>query len=301
MGTTIRGCDVEASELQTILQEHAEWLRNKGGKRANLSGAYLSGAYLTRANLSRANLTGADLTGADLTWANLTWAYLTRANLSRANLTGADLTGADLTWANLTWANLTGADLSGAYLTRANLTGADLTRANLSGAYLTRADLTWADLTRANLTRANLTRANLTGADLTGADLTWANLTWANLTNTCLSPELGKLQRAFALACPPVGRHGGRIVYRTYKSQHVCTTTYEPGHTYVAPILSFSVETACHPGIYAGSMKWIDEEYPNMPLVRCYVRDGDWIITAKGAIRCKRLRVLGMVDDGGRR
>jgi hypothetical protein len=266
MGTTIRGCDVEASELQTILQEHAEWLRNKGGKRANLSGAYLSGAYLTRANLSRANLTGADLTGADLTWANLTWAYLTRANLSRANLTGADLTGADLTWANLTWANLTGADLSGAYLTR-----------------------------------ANLTRANLTGADLTGADLTWANLTWANLTNTCLSPELGKLQRAFALACPPVGRHGGRIVYRTYKSQHVCTTTYEPGHTYVAPILSFSVETACHPGIYAGSMKWIDEEYPNMPLVRCYVRDGDWIITAKGAIRCKRLRVLGMVDDGGRR
>jgi hypothetical protein len=161
MGTTIRGCDVEASELQTILQKHAEWLRNEGGKRANLAGAYL--------------------------------------------------------------------------------------------------------------------------------------------TNTCLSPELGKLQRALALACPPVGRHGGRIVYRTYKSQHVCTTTYEPGHTYVAPILSFSVETACHPGIYAGSMKWIDEEYPNMPLVRCYVRDGDWIITAKGAIRCKRLRVLGMVDDGGRR
>jgi hypothetical protein len=191
MGTTIRGCDVEASELQTILQKHAEWLRNEGGK---------------------------------------------RADLTRANLTGADLTRAYLTGAYLTWANLTGADLTGAYL-----------------------------------------------------------------TNTCLSPELGKLQRALALACPPVGRHGGRIVYRTYKSQHVCTTTYEPGHTYVAPILSFSVETACHPGIYAGSMKWIDEEYPNMPLVRCYVRDGDWIITAKGAIRCKRLRVLGMVDDGGRR
>ena len=100
-------------DLAKILDDHALWLRGKGGARADLTGvnaATFAGANLTRANLTRANLTGADLTRADLT---------------RANLTGADLTGADLTRANLTRANLTRADLYGADLTGAELTGAN--------------------------------------------------------------------------------------------------------------------------------------------------------------------------------
>jgi hypothetical protein len=63
-------------ELKTILADHALWLRGKGGKRANLSGA---------------NLSGANLSGADLSEANLSGANLYRANLSEANLSGADL------------------------------------------------------------------------------------------------------------------------------------------------------------------------------------------------------------------
>ena len=51
-------------ELQTILDDHAKWLRGDGGKQANLSGANLSGANLSWANLSEANLRGANLAGA---------------------------------------------------------------------------------------------------------------------------------------------------------------------------------------------------------------------------------------------
>ena len=132
-------------ELRTILSAHAKWMRGeKGGSRANLTGADLTGANLTGANLTRANLTGADLPGANLTGANLTGANLTGANLTRADLAWAKLARANLAWADLAWANLTGADL-----TRANLTGADLTGANLA----------WANLTEADLTRANLTGA----------------------------------------------------------------------------------------------------------------------------------------------
>lgn len=128
-------------------------------------------------------------------------------------------------------------------------------------------------------------------ADLSGADLSDANLRGANLRGTCLSTNLGKLARKFAKECPATTT-GGRIVYRTKKSQHVGSTRYEIGKTYIAPALSWSVETECHPGIYAASLRWMKENYPYVDLVRCYVRDGDWTITAKGAIRCSRIRVL---------
>ena len=93
-----------ADELTAVLAEHKKWLADKGGSRADMSGAYLSGANLSGADLSRANLSGADMGGA----------YLSGANMSGAYLSGADLSGADLSRANLSGANLSRADLSGA-------------------------------------------------------------------------------------------------------------------------------------------------------------------------------------------
>jgi len=133
-------------------------------------------------------------------------------------------------------------------------------------------------------------------ADLSGADLSEANLSGADLRGTCLDAELLVRLRTFCHECPPTLR-GGRIVYRTASSQHVGSTEYQPGHTFVAPVLSFESAIACHPGIYAASLDWMQRRYPDAPLVRCYVRDGDWVITAKGAIRCARLRVLSYVED----
>ena len=49
-------------ELNEILELHKKWIEgDKGGKRANLSGANLSGANLSGADLSGANLSGADI------------------------------------------------------------------------------------------------------------------------------------------------------------------------------------------------------------------------------------------------
>ena len=88
---------MDANNLKDILDKHSKWLRKeKGGEKADLSGANLTRANLIEANLSRANLTGANLSGANLSEANLSG-----ANLFGANLAGAYLTGADLTRANL--------------------------------------------------------------------------------------------------------------------------------------------------------------------------------------------------------
>ena len=144
--------------------------------------------------------------------------------------------------------------------------------------------------TRHALEKAVASGANLAGANLADAHLARADLTGANLTYTCLDPRIHAWQREFVRACPPL-RTGGRIVYRTERSQHCGGTVYIPGHTYTAPWLSFSAETACHPGIYAGSLEQIRTQYPETRLVRCYVRDGDWTICEKG-VRCARLRVL---------
>ena len=76
-------------ELNAVLEKHRLWLNDKGGERANLSGANLSWADLSRADLSRA-----DLSRANLGRANLSGANLSEADLSGANLSGADLSGA---------------------------------------------------------------------------------------------------------------------------------------------------------------------------------------------------------------
>ena len=93
---------MEASELNSILEQHRLWIDGKGGKRANLCGADLRDANLTDANLMgadlyRAILMGADLRGSSLMGADLEDADLICADLEGANLRGANFTGADLT------------------------------------------------------------------------------------------------------------------------------------------------------------------------------------------------------------
>ena len=53
-------------ELKHILVEHQKWLKDYGGKRADLQGANLRGAHLAGADLRRADLQGAHLARADL-------------------------------------------------------------------------------------------------------------------------------------------------------------------------------------------------------------------------------------------
>jgi uncharacterized protein YjbI with pentapeptide repeats len=190
---------------------------------------------------------------------------------------------------------LIGAYLRGANLSGANLSRANLSRANLSGANLIGADLSGAYLSGANLSGANLSRADLSGADLRGAYLRGADLSGANLYYTCLDPAIQEYTHAFIKACPPIQHEDGYFyheVYRTKRSQYISNTIYEAGNTYTAPYLSYSAETACHPGIYAGSFKWIRKEYNRSDLVKCRVKLGNWTICSKGCIRCSEIEVV---------
>jgi hypothetical protein len=114
------------TELKRILDEHAKWLNNDGGEKADLREANLREANLHGANLCRADLRKADLSGANLCGVDLHEANLRGVDLHEANLRGADLCGANLCGANLCRADLRGADLREADLSRANLCGVDL-------------------------------------------------------------------------------------------------------------------------------------------------------------------------------
>ena len=108
--------NISKEELNKILEEHELWLKNKGGKRADLNEVDLRCANLSNANLRCADLNNANLEGADLRYANLRY-----AKLSHADLRGADLRCASLNDANLNDANLEYADLENANLLRADL------------------------------------------------------------------------------------------------------------------------------------------------------------------------------------
>ena len=125
------GEKMNQNEIQNKLVQHAQWLANNGGERANLRCANLRCANLRYANLRYADLRSADLRSADLQSANLQSANLLDANLQGADLQGADLQGADLRSADLRSADLRSADLQSANLQSVDLQSADLRSADL--------------------------------------------------------------------------------------------------------------------------------------------------------------------------
>ena len=123
--------NISRKELKKILKEHELWLKNEGGKRADLSDADLRCADLAYANLRYADLSDADLSYADLSNANLRGAYLRFIDLRYANLEDTNLICTNLEYADLNNADLSEADLRYANLNDANLEHADLENANL--------------------------------------------------------------------------------------------------------------------------------------------------------------------------
>ena len=62
---------MNVDRLKEILESHGKWLRDEGGRMADLRGADLHGANLFNADLRRADLHGADLRDTDIHGANL--------------------------------------------------------------------------------------------------------------------------------------------------------------------------------------------------------------------------------------
>jgi hypothetical protein len=157
----------------------------------------------------------------------------------------------------------------------------------------------WAPIGRC-APRADLSGADLRGADLRGANLGWANLGWADLSgadlgNTCLDPStpLPEIPDAEILAAG-LEIVGDRVYgWRTERSQHVGSTRYAPRpEPYEAPWFSSDSSTPCHPGIYLAGREWMDGEYPDADLVRCYCLRSE-LLHAGDKWRCRRLWIVG--------
>jgi hypothetical protein len=189
-------------ELETVLRNHQEWLKNDGKRLNDMRRANLCQAYLIETNLQKADLTGANLQEAYLIRINLQKARLTETNLQKADLAETNLQEARLYDTNLREARLTGANLQKADLIRTNLQKARLTGANLQKARLLETNLQEARLYDTNLQEAYLIEANLRGAHLYGANLQEADLTGTNLQGAIYEPNPGKLPNFWTLTDP---------------------------------------------------------------------------------------------------
>lgn len=132
---------ITKEELKNILKDHARWLNNVGGKRADLSHTDLRNTNLKNADLRYAILTKTDLRFADLQNAKLKQADMKNVNLSNADLRGADMRAANLEYSDMAEADLSYANLGNAILRYANFDSANLKNANLGYATLRNSNL----------------------------------------------------------------------------------------------------------------------------------------------------------------
>jgi len=114
--------------------EHGHWLRNRPGRRLDMSDSLLPARFLDNVDISHADFIHASLDSATITRSKLAFTELQEAALSHASLIRCDLSHANLSSANLTGTKLNGSNLSGANLKGTRLAGADFSATNLSGA-----------------------------------------------------------------------------------------------------------------------------------------------------------------------
>ncbi len=162
--------------LQLVQENHSRWLRNKGGKQADLSDMncdnYPNGeVFLPKANLDRVSFCDSQLNNSDFNYAELNSAKFRNSNLEMVNFSHAKLSGVDFTNANLVDANF-----KGSKLTRANFTEANLQGANLLDVYLV--------------------GAKFGGADISGAQLSLNEISMEQLGQCLYTPELAQMIQA---------------------------------------------------------------------------------------------------------
>lgn len=151
--------DIEQMEqtLENVQYDHLLWLKNSGGKQADLTGmnydyysnegfalpdaildevsfcnSQLKNSEFVQAKLTKAKFKNSDLTNADFSHANLVFANFSNSNLNNANLTYSELGGAVLSGADLRGADLRGANLFNTIFHNADITGAKLSLEDIS-------------------------------------------------------------------------------------------------------------------------------------------------------------------------
>lgn len=160
---------------------------------------------------------------------------------------------------------------------------------------------TSAGQTSAGHTSAGQTSAGHTsaGADLSGADLNMANLSRANLSGAKgLLDTVNFMESYFERV------DLGYIVYKTFGGSYEPPTEWKiKPESIITETVNFDRCTECGSGINVAPLEWVKHEYPNKQIWKCLI-EWPWLVgvcvpyNTDGKIRCSRVRLLEVVNDG---
>ncbi len=117
---------ITQEELNIILKEHKLWLKDRSGKRADLSDCDLSQLDMSYSDMSYSNMRGADMSYSDMSYSNMSY-----SNMRGADMSYSDMSYSDMNHANMRYANMCGSNMSYANMRYANMCGSNMSYANL--------------------------------------------------------------------------------------------------------------------------------------------------------------------------
>ncbi len=130
---------ITQEELNIILKEHKLWLKDRSGKRADLSDCDLSKLDMSYADMGYSNMSGTDMSHTDMSYANMSCANMRGtnmrgANMSCANMSYADMCCADMRYADMSYSNMSYVDMRDADMCYSNMSYVDVRCANMCSA-----------------------------------------------------------------------------------------------------------------------------------------------------------------------
>ena len=272
-------------EFNKILEEHAKWLSNKGGKRMVLENVSLDGLDLSQADMSFAIFHDVSIIHSDLSDASFDNAFIYDTTFDDSDLMQASFIGSVLRLCYFKNAKLRHACFNDSALYDCSLYKVDSTAANFYASMMHSCEFANVDFTKSDMTNTKIRTygfchdvcfddVDFDGADLDmplikgqfGKILKRKMIGW----KTCADYVLVKLEIpagavVFSISGKKCRTNKAKVIEiigaKEGRSMRNCNFIYRKGRTYVIDDFNLKYNTTCSTGIHFFKTKKEAEEY----------------------------------------
>lgn len=196
---------ITQEELNIIIKEHKLWLKDRSGKRADLSDCDISKLDMSHADMRYSDVRGSCMNGTNMSHSDMRLTNMSHISLCCADMGYSNMSGTDMSHANMSGANISGTNMRGTNMRGANMNGANMSYSDMCCADMRYADMGYSNMSYVDMRDADMCYSNMSYVDVRCANMCSAGMCGANTHNIIYNEATS----FFAIQCPEEGSFTG--------------------------------------------------------------------------------------------